>query len=176
MGGNGLQPKVVIESEKFKEHQRAHRGIARSFINYPSPGQDNVAQVITALQEDLFGLIQRLLEQLQNVKMNIKVECLMARYIFQSDGTVDEETHAAYFYNDVPKELFDSTRIETAVLQCKDEITLKIVEFTQRGSGFRVKQVNSVEVKIFELRRFKNIKGNGYTPMPKPKRLHEKLK
>ena len=62
--------------------------------------------------------------------------------------------------------LFHTGEIEKCVSNCESELENNKDEFVLRGSGWRLKEIVSLEIKIGEMRYFPEARGNRRLKMP----------
>ena len=90
----------------------------------------------------------------------------MSRLSFNNDGTEEEIERTAFFTNTVPRQLLSAEGIQEVVTSIIDEINNKVTEYISLGSGYRVKNIVSMEIKTFEFQPFHNARANGYLKLP----------
>ena len=162
----GAPAEHPIDTSTFKEHQRAHRGSLRSYIHELQETDNDLTMVLNSLQPAMVRLLTELLHNYGNLKVIIKVSCIMAKQVFDSQGEEDMIEQIAYFANSIPKSLFNSSEISDILLSIADEIGEKIADFISKGSGYAVRQIRSLEVKVMDFQLFRDLRGNGPRKMP----------
>ena len=90
----------------------------------------------------------------------------MAQRTFESDGTTEELERTTYFTTLAMKTVHMEEEIDANVKESADDIDEQVKEYIEQGSGYYVKKIVSIEVKVFELQPFRSAKVNGYIKMP----------
>ena len=162
----GANNEADIDTSVFQEHARAHRGAMRSYIHTIETNETNILQVFENLTTAVHRLLSSILRRMGNFKLVIKVELTMAKHVFDKDGIEQEIIQTVFFTNTIPKQVLDESGIRPAILSIAEDIDGKIVKYTNLGSGYRVKDINSMEVKVYEFAPFHNARGNGYLKLP----------
>ena len=166
----GAESAQLIDTSIFREYQRAHRGALRSYIHELQSSENDVSTVFTNLNPAMVTLLTELLQHFGNLKVIIKIVCIMARQVFDSQGEEDLVEQIAYFSNSVPKALYSSNEIPDVLFSIADEVVEKIAEFISKGSGYSVRKILSVEVRAMDFQLFRDLRGNGYIKMPLKRR------
>ena len=175
--GGSKTDAVVIDTSVFSEHMRAHKGAIRSYIHYFEPELTEVAEAFHNVNDASVRLISQLLEIFGNLKLIVKLVITFDRKTFEKDGSVGEVEQVAYFSNSRPISIYRLDEIQGAVGKISEEIIEKKNEFQNKGSGYRVKQIVSIEIKGLELAPFgSSPEGSSYLPMPLRKKGYLNLK
>ena len=152
-----------IDTSVFQEHERAHQGALRSYIHvFP----ENYSEMVTAFEEvndAKVKLAKSVLHYLDNMKIQIRFMCKMSRKVYGHDDDNDEPEEIDQYVHFISPivTVISEEDVQPAIEACVGNIIEQVEEFIHRGSGHRIKQVISDEIRFFEYKPFYNARANG---------------
>ena len=155
-----------MDESFFHEESRSHHGTVRTYIHYY--GDEIIKKVTTAFERaktDIEKQLAVLHDELQSMLISFGMQILMERDEVEEDGSmvVREET---FYFHSSNIEVFAEGEFSNVVMSAASEITENLTEFVRNGSGWKVKQLESLQVRAAELRLFQKARAKGYLPMP----------
>ena len=155
---------MPLDLTHFRETARSQRG---AVVVYRYREEFN-----TKLVADVFSLVadaaKELLKQLYDIHSSMKVEIivgvLMEREQTDEDGNTYTQQDIMYFVS--KHEMHSLVKLETIFPSSASEVETKLEEFLLNSSRWKVKKMETFDVKIGELRLFQNARPTGYLPMP----------
>lgn len=155
---------MPLDLTEFAETSRSQRG---AVVVYRYRKAFN-----TLLVEEAFGIVEEsathLLTQLYEIHSSMKVEIilglLMERKQIDEQGNEYFQQQVMYFVS--KHEMNTVYDIDFMLLSSASEIYTKLEEFLENSSQWYVKNIDTFDIKIGELRLFQNARPTGYLEMP----------
>ena len=155
---------MPLDLTHFRETARSQRGAVVVYRYRHEFNTKLVAEVFTFVVD----AAKELLTQLYNIHSSMRVEIivgvLMEREQTDEDGNTYMQEDVMYFVS--KHEMHSLVKLETIFASSASEVETKLEEFLLNSSRWKVKKMETFDVKIGELRLFQNARPTGYLPMP----------
>jgi len=142
--GGHVDAQVNMDLSVFKELTRSHRGAMVVYVHEVNEEQRDVQLLFTKIEDTLHRLLSQVLESRPGVVLKIKITVLMENDTIERQNG-EAVTNVTYFYSELHSISSESV-IEDTVLMCASEIIEKVNLFVENGSGWNIKQIESMEV------------------------------
>jgi len=163
--GGHIDAHVNVDLSVFKELTRSHRGAVVVYIyEVEDQHQKDIQMVFNEVDEALQRLLSQVLESRSGAVVKLKITALMKNDSLEEESG-DEVTELAYFYSELHP-IVTKEGLKAVIFSCASEIIEKKNDFVEHGSGWSLKQIQSLEVKIGETQLFPNVRANGHLKMP----------
>ena len=151
-----------IDTGVFTEYSRAHKGTLISYIYQVDPPTKFIHEVFEQMELSVKNILTQLFDIYESIYMYTAAKVTMER----DDDAEQRPVEAEVYFRSDDHKLLNTSEIEKTILECADELSDKINEFVFRGSGWRVKSIDHVEMKVADLKYFSSARAGGYLQMP----------
>ena len=164
-GGNVSDDRMTDDSF-FREQSRSHQGTIRTYMHFY---EDEQLKKVTAAFDRAKSHVEKLLTQHyaehQSMLATFGLQVIMERDETEDDGSIVVREESFYFHSS-NAEIFAEEQFEEAIMSAASEVNENVNEFIRNGSGWRVKFIESMQIRLAELRLFQPARAKGFLPMP----------
>ncbi|CAG7830540.1 unnamed protein product [Allacma fusca] len=156
-----------LDLSHFSELSRSRGGMVLMYKYNKNVDSLDIEDVFTKLNKVLTNFLEQLFEIHQHSKVEIGIGIQMRKEI------QDDEMNRAFkktiiYFKSSYYELQNKYQIRDILLKSASDIVTRKNVFMENGSGWAIVNIESLEIKIGEIRLIRDVSGGGYLAMPVP--------